>query len=525
MGNSLEKVLLNPPFTFQQCFVNNELDLTRYLVYRRRIEDIDDTMAVANQIYFNTQAQKKRRLEVTNVESAKRTCYRTVKKHRILVRDDDGSLREVKPQDTLWYLLYVRQPPRNKRLAALFRRRFRVPYGSFLEILDHIMNNPSFREYRLGDCTGEKSTDLSLLLLGALRYLGRSWTFDCLEEATAISRETNRRFFLKFIKHGSTNMFKRYVTDAAKCLSMNDLTNLFVQAGFNGCIGSTDATHVPMLKCASWAHNVHKGAKMPMPCRTYNVTVSHSRQIIGTTIGHPGTFNDKTVIMFDRLLADIHNNHLKEDHRFTLLEKDQNNNIVEKDYVGAWFIVDNGYLNWSCTVPPMKHALSYKFIRMSEWLESMRKDVECTFGIQKGRFTILKTGIKLQNFELVDQVWLTCCALHNMLLFVDGLDEGWEKGNLTFWEKEGSNYGHASGYSFAESRLHRKFTAQQIVNDESELNDSDLNFIELCTVNGKRHLNELPLRVFRKLLANHFDIRFRQRTIKWPKRNRIQPKM
>ena len=107
MGNSLEKVLLNPPFTFQQCFVNNELDLTRYLVYRQRIEDIDDTMAVANQIYFNTQAQKKRRLEVTNVESSKRTCCRTVKKHRILVRDDDGSLREVKPQDTLWYLLYV----------------------------------------------------------------------------------------------------------------------------------------------------------------------------------------------------------------------------------------------------------------------------------------------------------------------------------------------------------------------------------------------------------------------------------
>ena len=70
----------------------------------------------------------------------------------------------------------------------------------------------------------------------------------------------------------------------------------------------------------------------------------------------------------------------------------------------------------------------------------MRKDVECTFGIQKGRFSILRTGIKLQNFEQVDQVWLTCCALHNMLLFVDGLDEGWENGNLTYWEKEGRRY-------------------------------------------------------------------------------------
>ena len=33
-------------------------------------------------------------------------------------------------------------------------------------------------------------------------------------------------------------------------------------------------------------------------------------------------------------------------------------------------------------------------------------------------------------------------------------------------------------------------------NDESELNESDYNFIELSTHNGKRHLNELPLRVF-----------------------------
>ena len=82
-------------------------------------------------------------------------------------------------------------------------------------------------------------------------------------------------------------MFQRYVTDAAKSLSMNELTNLFMQARFNGYIGSTDATHVPMLKCANLARNVHKGSKMHIPSRTCNVTVTHWRQIIGTTIGHP----------------------------------------------------------------------------------------------------------------------------------------------------------------------------------------------------------------------------------------------
>merc|ERR1712197_335341 len=113
--------------------------------------------------------------------------------------------------------------------------------------------------------------------------------------------------------------------------------------------------------------------------------------------------------MFYRLLSNVNRGETKQDHVFSLLEKDKDGNIVEVEYVGAWFIVDNGYLNWSCTVPPMKNALSYKFIRMSEWLESMRKDVECTFGILKGRFSILKTGIKLHGFELTDQIWLTCC--------------------------------------------------------------------------------------------------------------------
>ena len=116
------------------------------------------------------------------------------------------------------------RPPRNNRIADLFRRRFRLPYACFLTVLDNIKQNPSFREYRRVDCVGYRSTELSLLLLGSLRYLGRSWTFDDVEEATAISRESIRLFFLKFIKYGSINLFQRYVTDAAKMLQMKDLT-------------------------------------------------------------------------------------------------------------------------------------------------------------------------------------------------------------------------------------------------------------------------------------------------------------
>ena len=64
------------------------------------------------------------------------------------------------------------------------------------------------------------------------------------------------------------------------------------------------------------------------------------------------------------------------------------------------------------------------------------QDVECTFGILKGRWRILKTGIRVHNTEASDNIWLTCCALHNMLLDVDGLSNAWKSGAKPHWELE-----------------------------------------------------------------------------------------
>ena len=54
---------------------------------------------------------------------------------------------------------------------------------------------------------------------------------------------------------------------------------------------------------------------------------------------------------------------------------------------------------------------------------------QCTFGILKGWWRIIKTGIHLHNIKFVDMIWLTCCALHNMLLNVDGLKKPWDGGH------------------------------------------------------------------------------------------------
>ena len=72
---------------------------------------------------------------------------------------------------------------------------------------------------------------------------------------------------------------------------------------------------------------------------------------------------------------------------------------------------------------PTKYPQNEEGIIFSKRLESSRKDVECFFGRVKGRSRILKLSLLLQHKEVIDNVWFTCCILHNLLHSFDGLGE------------------------------------------------------------------------------------------------------
>jgi hypothetical protein len=80
----------------------------------------------------------------------------------------------------------------------------------------------------------------------------------------------------------------------------------------------------------------------------------------------------------------------------------------------VYVIVENVYLQWLCTVPSFTVTSDVDEICWSKWLESMRKDVECTFGILKGRWRILKSGIQIQGVDAVYNIWLTCCVMNQV---------------------------------------------------------------------------------------------------------------
>jgi hypothetical protein len=77
---------------------------------------------------------------------------------------------------------------------------------------------------------------------------------------------------------------------------------------------------------------------------------------------------------------------------------------------------------------PMKFFKIAKDMYWSEWIESVRKDVECTFGILKNRFRILLNGINYQKKETIEHIFVAACMLHNIIL-------GYDSDGSTEWER------------------------------------------------------------------------------------------
>ena len=114
-------------------------------------------------------------------------------------------------------------------------------------------------------------------------------------------------FFYAFTTFGAKFLYPRFVHVPHTTSDLQNCESEYAMAGFPGCIGSTDATHIPLDKVTASFQQTHIGYKMgsETATRTYNLTVNHRRQILHTTTGHPGRWNDKTLIRFDLFMSDL----------------------------------------------------------------------------------------------------------------------------------------------------------------------------------------------------------------------------
>ena len=156
-------------------------------------------------------------------------------------------------RNTPWYYNYITNPyPDQEKWSRLFRLRFRMPYDAFLDLVDQCKKSSHFHKWtkcKLHKYNKQQATPIALLVRCALHYLGRAWMLDYLVEAIVVNNEKNRLFIHNFIEFGSSTLYKKYVVSPSKLEKLNNCEAEYSMAGFPGCIGSTDASHVIMETC------------------------------------------------------------------------------------------------------------------------------------------------------------------------------------------------------------------------------------------------------------------------------------
>lgn len=138
----------------------------------------------------------------------------------------------------------------------------------------------------------------------------------------------------------------------------------------------------------------------------------NSRDILGISPVQFGTRNDQHIVKLDPTVSKIKKGWYKDVvwNHYDLTGR-------QKRSHGVYLICDGGYLRWPVLVCPFKHSgCATQKGYFSATIESVRKDVECTFGILKKRWKILEYGIRFDDIEVVEMIFVVCCMLHNMML-------------------------------------------------------------------------------------------------------------
>jgi hypothetical protein len=159
--------------------------------------------------------------------------------------------------------------------------------------------------------------------------------------------------------------------------------------------------------------------KESKPTVAFQVVVSHSRMFMHVSKYFYGTWNDKLITVNDTFPVEVWQGERFKHMKFVLL----NSRGVPVTYQGVWIAVDGGYQKLACFIDPMHNRFGFPEVVFSEWLESVRKDVECAFGILKIRFRFLRGFVVYQDADIIENAFKTAAMLHNMLLKHDGLDD------------------------------------------------------------------------------------------------------
>lgn len=307
-----------------------------------------------------------------------------------------------------------------------FRKDFRVPRCIFDELLKECQQSPVLadKEEGPGHGRGQHRVPTSMKLLACLYMLGKGCDFRTARLIAHVHETTIERFYHNWTAFCADGpVYTRWVHMWADEAALQADMAVYSQLGLPGGCGSMDASHLPWARCPSKQTALHKRPMDGYPTLAVNMIVNNRRRIMHTTGVHPGTRNDKTLVKYTLPVVAMRRGSLMVGTRnFSSFQYNLRTRSGDVTCSSPYLLTDGGYHKWRMLQCPAKFSSHRALLRWSKRVESVRKDVECTFGILKQRFRMLRVPMEFKKAVTIEDTFKTCCMLHNRLLHHDGLD-------------------------------------------------------------------------------------------------------
>jgi hypothetical protein len=182
-------------------------------------------------------------------------------------------------------------------VARKFRRRFRVPYPLFNDVI-----LPQCIDHNVFDMKGTSTIPVVFKLLIVLRIMGRDAVADDCAELSFVGESTCHTIFKQFVTAYSDIFYPIYVA-FPRGEEMNDVMETYRRLGFPGCVGSIDCTHVKWAAChkdKKWKATGKEG----FPTLSFQA-MSHDRKCMHISIAFLGSYNDITISKNDEAVQEM----------------------------------------------------------------------------------------------------------------------------------------------------------------------------------------------------------------------------